>query len=180
VTDQLEYLEHDSGSRRWLGIAASVVAALALATLAAVGWADHTASSTTDDLAVAYTDAVNEAHAAEGRVQVALAYVAPAVWRDDLPPEKRDELWLVVSQQADGAADELSDLLTRVQETTVLPWRQDQSAARQALTELISDQENRFRSMAQDIRRVDLYLASGPVPTGAAEQALRAVGAPIR
>ena len=180
MTDQLEYLDQEPGSRRWIKVAASGAVVLALAVLAGIGWVDHSSAATTDDLASGYEDAVHEAHAAEGRVQVALAYVTPAVWRDDLPDTTRDELWLVVAGQADTAADRLSELRLRVQDTSVLPWRDDQRVARQALADLIADQEDRFRTMARDVQRVDLYLAGGPIPTGAAEQALRSIGAPIR
>lgn len=176
----MEYLGTEPRVRRvpWLG--GAVLAVVALLVLAGFWWTQRIDREATEALAASYAASLEAAHAGENQVQVAVAYVAPALWRPDLPAETEDALWQVVQDQADAAADRVAAVRGRIDAITVLPWRSDQRRVQEALAALVTQQEDRFRAMADDARRVPAYLARGPVPTADAAQALQSIDAPIR
>jgi hypothetical protein len=176
----MEYLGVDRRPRpRWVRfVVGALLAVLALAAVLA-WWTEHQRASATEALAAGFTQAAQRADRGEVEVRTMLAYVAPAVWRWDLPDQTRADLWAVVEDAAADVAVDLDAIRTEVSDVRILPWQAEQAAAQAEVLALIDGQYARFDGMAADATDADLILAGGPLPTGAAMTALRAAGADL-
>lgn len=175
-----ETLGSDPAPRRWPWLARIAVPLLALLAVLAIVGLQRAADDARTALAEGYVVSLREERSGQALVEVAYAYVSPALWRTDLPPQTEDEMWQIVREQADAAADRMATVRQQVEGITLMPWQADHRQARDALVDLVTAQEDRFLSMAQDVRRLPSYLARGPVPDADAARALRSIGATIR
>lgn len=177
---EFEYLgTPERQARRWPRLVAAAVAALAVLTGAFLWWSEQQRAEGNAELASAFARATKVADAGERRVQASVVYVSPLVWSPDIDETLRADLWDIVEGSAADVAADLQAVRERAVGTQVLPWHEEQTAARDALVALIDAQRERFLGIARDARNIDLILADGPLPTGPASQALRASGAEV-
>lgn len=156
----------------------SAVVALVAVLVGGLLWVnDHVRSSANEDLATAFRAASQQAANGEQSVIGTLAYASPMIWSTQVSEDVRSGLRALVQGSAADVVVRLGLVRQQVAEVRVLPWQGEQVRARDALLALIDDQSARFAGMARDARDIDLVLAGGPLPTGAAQAALRAAGA---
>ena len=174
-----EYLGADEGRapRRGPVIAGAVIAAFVVVVGLALWGNDHVRASANDDLATAFRTATQRADAGERVVISTLAYASPMIWSSQVGEDVRAGLRALVQGSAADVVGQLDEVRGQVSAVRVLPWHADQERARVALLDLIDEQRQRFAGIARDARDIDLVLAGGPIPTGAAASALRAAGA---
>ncbi len=154
--------------------------ALALAAASVAGflwWSDSVRSSATEELTAVFSEASARAASGERQVQGTLAYASPMIWSMEVGEEVRSGLRALVEESAADVASDLGAMRQKAADTTVLPWQEEQLAARDQVLLLIEAQQARFDGIAADASDIDLVLAGGPLPTGAALTALRAAGA---
>jgi hypothetical protein len=174
----LEYLgSHERERRRAPRVVAAVVLAVAVAAAGFLWWADSVRADANAELAAAFAESSARATTGEGQVQGTLAYASPMIWSSAVPEHVRASLRALVEASAADVADDLSRIEERVSATTILPWHDTQENARAQVLALIDAQRSRFAGIANDASDIDIVLAGGPLPTGAALAALRASGA---
>lgn len=177
-TVTLEYLRSAAPDRgRAPYVVAVVVGLLAVLAAAFLWWSDSVRQGATEELAAAFEESTARAASGERAVQGTLAYATPLIWSADVPEDVRAGLRGLVEDSAAVVAADLVSLRDRAAQTVVLPWQQAQLEARAELVDLINAQWVRFDGIAQDARDIDRVLADGPLPVGAAAEALRAAGA---
>ncbi len=177
-TVTLEYLGSAAPDRaRAPYVVAAVVGLLAVLAAAFLWWSDSVRQGATEELAATFEEATARAASGERAVLGTLAYASPLIWSADVPEDVRDGLRGVVEESAAVVAADLVRLRERAEETAVLPWQEAQLEARAEVADLIDAQWVRFDGIAQDARDIDRVLADGPLPVGAAAEALRAAGA---
>lgn len=174
-----EYLGAEEGRapRRGPMVAGALVAAFALLVGLVLWGNDHMRSAANEDLATAYRTTTQRADAGEQLVIATLAYASPMIWSSQVGEDVRAGLRALVQGSAAQVVGELDEVHDQVSSIRVLPWQHDQEHARETLLALIGEQRQRFAGIARDARDIDLVLAGGPIPTGAAASALRAAGA---
>jgi hypothetical protein len=177
-TVTLEYLStSDPDRRRAPYVVAGVIGLLVLLGAGFLWWSDSVRTSTNVALASAFRESVDSAAAGESLVQATLAYASPMIWSTSVPEDVRSDLRALVEASAADVSGRLGLLRERVAGTTVLPWHGPQAAARAELLALLDAQRARFDGIANDASDIDLILADGPLPVGAATEALRAADA---
>lgn len=180
-TVTLEYVGTDRAPRpRWHGIAGAALVLVVLAVVGVLWWSDAVRRSAVESLSSGYVDAVAIAGAGERSVQGTLAYASPMIWSASVSEDVRSSLRSLVESSAADVAVELTALRADVAATRLLPWHEEQRGARDALLALVDAQVARFAGIAEDVSDIDLVLAGGPLPTGAAASALRAAGGEVR
>lgn len=177
---EFEYLgTPERESRRWPRLVAAALVLVAVLTVAFLRWSEQQRAAGNAELAAVFERASSTAFAGENRVQASVAYVSPLVWSPDIDETLRSGLWDIVEGSAADVAADLLVVRERAVGTTVLPWHEEQAAARDALVALVDAQRERFLGISRNARNIDLILADGPIPTGPASQALRASGAEV-
>ena len=174
-----EYLGADEGRapRRGAMVAGALIAAFALLVGLALWGNDHVRSAANEDLVTAFRTANERADAGERLVISTLAYASPMIWSSQVGEDVRAGLRALVQGSAAQVVADLDEVRDQVAGIRVLPWQPAQERARGSLLALIAEQRQRFAGIARDARDIDLVLAGGPIPTGAAANALRAAGA---
>lgn len=174
----MEYLgSPDRERRRAPWVAGGVFLLMAVLVAGALWWADAVRARANDQLVAAFEASAARADSGERQVMGTLAYASPMIWSTAVPPEVRAGLRGLVESSAADVADDLARLGEEAAATLVLPWHEPQAAARAEVLALIAAQRDRFEGIANDASDIDLVLAGGPLPTGAALTALRASGA---
>lgn len=179
TTPTFEYLgtaETGAPRRRPL-IVGAAVAVLAIIVGALLWGNDHMRTTANEELATAFRTSSQQAAAGEQSVIGTLAYASPMIWSAQVSEDVRAGLRALVQGSAADVVDRLDTVRDRVADVRILPWHAEQARAREVLLALIDDQRARFAGIARDARDIDLVLAGGPLPTGAAAAALRAAGA---
>jgi hypothetical protein len=177
-TVTLEYLSASAPDRRRAPyVVAAVIGLLALIAAGFLWWSDSVRSSANEELLATFEESAARSASGERAVQGMLAYATPLIWSADVPEDVRAGLRGVVEESAAVVAVDLLGLRERAAATMVLPWQQLQLEAQAELVALIDAQRARFDGIARDARDIDRVLADGPLPTGAAAEALRSAGA---
>lgn len=180
-TAAMEYLGDDPRPRpRWVNRAAGAFVAALVVVGAVAWWSDMTRHSALDSLVAGFVAADELAASGERQVQGTLAYASPKIWSASVPEDVRADLRALVERSAGNVGNELAAVRAQVAGARILPWHADERRAQVELLALIDAQIARFEGIAADASDVDLVLAGGPLPTGAASSALRAAGASVR
>lgn len=175
---EMEYLGTPPSERRRVprAVTAGLVLAAVVAAGAVVG-SEATRQAANNRLLDTFLVADARASSGERQVLGTLAYASPMIWSTSVSAEVRAGLRAVVEESAAEVAADFAALRETATGTLVLPWHTAQADARTELVALLDDQQARFDGIARDASDIDLVLAGGPLPNGAALAALRASGA---
>lgn len=175
-----EYLGmEDRPAPRRRSVLAGIAVALVAVLVGGALWVnDHARSSANDELSSAFSEAAQQARIGEQSVISTLAYASPMIWSTQVTEDVRAGLRALVQDSAADVVARLDVVRDRAMSVRVLPWHAEQQRAKAEVLALLADQRERFAGIARDARDIDLVLAGGPIPTGAAASALRAAGAP--
>ena len=174
----MEYIGTPERERRRVpGLVLASVLLLAAGAATFLWWADSVARTATLELATAFSASDSRAASGERQVQGTVAYASPMIWSTSVPEDVRASLRALVEETAADVAGDLAAIEEQAAAILVLPWQEPQLAARQEVLDLIEDQRARFAGISEDAGNIDMILADGPLPTGAALASLRASGA---